>query len=190
MSVDQSHLLAWRDAAAAGFRYHKNLADRAIEQTSDEALRRPLDEHTNSIAVIMKHVGGNLRSRWTDVLEADGEKPWRNRDAEFVDDFASREEVLDAWETGWSAVLAALDSLTEADLDRTITIRGEPHSVALAVERSLAHTSYHVGQIVLLARHYAGDAWNTLTIPRGESAAHNRSVWGGADYLGRSEPTS
>jgi uncharacterized damage-inducible protein DinB len=187
MSESASHGLAWRDAAIASFQYHKKLADRAVVQVSDEALRRPLDANTNSIAVIMKHVAGNLRSRWTDFLSTDGEKPWRNRDDEFVDAFASRQELLDAWEAGWACAIDALAALAEADLERTVMVRGEPHSVALAVERSLAHTSYHVGQIVLLARHWAGDVWETLTIPRGGSAVYNQAAWGGGDYERRSK---
>lgn len=187
MSASASGGLAWRDAAIASFLYHKKLADRAVVQVDDDALRRPLDEHTNSIAVIMKHVGGNLRSRWTEFLDSDGEKPWRNRDDEFVDTFATREELLAAWEAGWACVTDALSALEAADLERIVTVRGEPHSVALAVERSLAHTSYHVGQIVLLARHWAGDVWETLTIPRGGSAAYNQAAWGGGDYQRRSK---
>lgn len=174
-----------RDAAVISFQYHKNIADRAAAQVSDDALRRALDVHTNSIAVIMKHVGGNLRSRWTDFCNTDGEKPWRNRDDEFVDAFASRDEVLAAWEAGWDALFGALESLTEPDLEWTVFIRGEPHSVALATERSLAHTCYHVGQIVILARHWAGDVWTTLTIPRGGAAAHNAASWGDNDYGNR-----
>lgn len=178
--------LDWRDAAVVSFQYHKNLADRAVAQVADDDLRRVLDPHNNSIAVVMKHVAGNLRSRWTDFLTSDGEKPWRNRDDEFVDTFASRQQLLAAWDEGWACAFAALASLGEADLERTITVRGEPHTIALATERSLAHTSYHVGQIVLLARHWAGDVWETLTIPRGGSAAHNQAAWGAADYARRS----
>ena len=178
--------LDWRDAAVVSFRYHKNLADRAVVQTSDENLRRPLDPHTNSIAVVMKHVAGNLGSRWTDFLISDGEKPWRNRDDEFVDTFTSRQDLLTAWDGGWQCTFNALEALSEADLARIITVRGEPHTVALATQRSLAHTSYHVGQIVLLARHWAGDVWDTLTIPRGGSAAHNQAVWGAGDFEKRS----
>jgi uncharacterized damage-inducible protein DinB len=187
MERPASSRLDWRDAAVTSFRYHKNIADRAVAQISDEALRRALDENTNSIAVIMKHVGGNLRSRWIDFLTSDGEKPSRNRDDEFVDTFTSRQEVLDAWEAGWAAVFGSLEALSEADLDRTVTVRGEPHTVALATERSLAHTSYHVGQIVLLARHWAGEQWETLTIPRGGSAAHNQRAWGAGDYEQRAK---
>jgi hypothetical protein len=188
MSTVQSIGLAWRAAAVATFRSQKKLADGAVAQVSDEALRRPLDENTNSIAVIMKHVAGNLLSRWTDFLASDGEKPWRNRDEEFIDRFADRRELLAYWEAGWCAVFAALNSLSEADIGRTVTIRGEPHSVPLAIERSLAHTSYHVGQIVLLSRHWAGDAWNTLTIPRGGSTAFNQKVWGSGGYAERAKP--
>ena len=184
MSADA--LLAWRDGAVAGFRYHKNIAERAITQISDEALRRPLDEHTNSIAVTMKHVAGNLASRWTDFLTTDGEKPWRNRDDEFVDSFASREELLAFWETGWARTFEALEGLTDEDFEKTVTVRGEPHSIGLAATRSLAHTAYHVGQIVLLARHWAGDEWQVLTIPRGGSGVHNANVWGKTDYRRRS----
>jgi hypothetical protein len=160
------------------FEANRKLAERAIEQVSDEKLHIPLDANTNSIAVIMKHVGGNLLSRWTDFLTTDGEKPGRNRDDEFVDSFASRSEILQYWERGWSCLLATLKSLKPEDLERTVTIRGEPHSVPLALERSLAHTAYHMGQIVQVARIHAGDKWNTLTIPRGGSEQFNKSHWG------------
>jgi uncharacterized damage-inducible protein DinB len=162
------------------FQANKRLADRAIEQVPDDKLRIPLDEHTNSIAVIMKHVAGNLISRWTDFLTTDGEKPWRNRDDEFVDNFAGRAEILAYWDRGWSVLLTTLSSLTPDDLARTVTIRGEPHTVPLALARSLGHTCYHVGQIVQLARHHAGDRWTTLTIPKGGSAPFNQAHWGHA----------
>src|SRR5206468_2077898 len=115
-------------------------------QLSDEQLRRPLDENTNSVAVIMKHVGGNLRSRFTDFLASDGEKPDRDRDGEFVDDFASRDAILQHWECGWQVLFDALASLTPQDLTKTVTIRGEAHSVIDALHRALAHGGYHVGQ--------------------------------------------
>ena len=187
MSVENegANPLEWRDGAVATFRYHKNLADRAVVQVSDDALRRTLDEHTNSIAVIMKHVAGNLRSRWTDFLTTDGEKPWRNRDDEFVDTFATRDELMAAWDAGWQCAFDALAALSADDLARSVTVRGEVHSVALATERSLGHTAYHVGQIVLLARHWAGGQWTTLTIARGGSEAYNRAAWSGGDYQRR-----
>src|SRR5215831_15425057 len=134
------------------FEANKRLADRAVEQVPDDKLHTALDANTNSIAVIMKHVAGNLASRWTDFLTTDGEKPWRNRDGEFVDTFGSRAELLEFWERGWACLLKSLRTLKPEDLTKSVAIRGEPHSVPLAVERSLAHTCYHIGQIVQVAR--------------------------------------
>jgi hypothetical protein len=165
-------------AIISTFEANKRLADRAIEQVPDEKLHIALDANTNSIAVIMKHVSGNLQSRWTDFLTSDGEKPDRNRDDEFVDTFAGRAEMLEYWERGWSCLLSSLRSFTADDLGKTVAIRGEPHSVPLAIERSLGHTCYHVGQIVQLARIHAGPNWTTLTIPRGGSEEFNRAHWG------------
>jgi Protein of unknown function (DUF1572) len=156
------------------------LADRAVEQVADEKLHVALDASTNSIAVIMKHVAGNLASRWTDFLTTDGEKPWRNRDAEFVDSFGNRAELLTYWEKGWACLLDTLKHLQPSDLERTVTIRGEPHSVPLALSRSLGHTCYHIGQIVQVARIHTGERWNTLTIPRGGSEQFNKANWGQA----------
>jgi uncharacterized damage-inducible protein DinB len=164
-------------AVIATFRKQKQMAEKAIAQLSDEQLRQPLDANTNSIAVIMKHLGGNLRSRWTDFLTTDSEKSWRNRDDEFVDKFTSREEIVQAWESGWAVLLSTLESLTDADLDREVTVRGEVHSVPLAILRALDHSGYHVGQIVLTARLLVGDKpWQTLTIPRGGSQQFNEAM--------------
>jgi hypothetical protein len=165
-------------AAINAFEANKRLADRAVEQVPDDKLRIALDENTNSIAVIMKHIAGNLLSRWTDFLTTDGEKPWRNRDDEFVDSFSSRAELLAYWERGWTCLLGTLRSLKPEDLGKTVSIRGEPHSVPLALERSLGHTCYHIGQIVQIARIHAGENWKTLTIPRGGSEQFNKSHWG------------
>jgi hypothetical protein len=165
-------------AAINAFEANKRLADRAVEQVPDGKLHVALDEQTNSIAVIMKHVAGNLTSRWTEFLTSDGEKPWRNRDDEFVDSFRNRQEVLDCWERGWDCLLGTLNGLTAEDLGRTVTIRGEPHSVPLALQRSLGHTCYHIGQIVQVARIHAGSNWKTLTIPRGGSQQFNQEHWG------------
>src|SRR5207237_5380087 len=151
------------DGALASFRANKGWADKAICQLSDDKLHMALDANTNCIAVIMKHVAGNLLSRWTDFLMSDGEKPWRNRDDEFVDSFANRAELLAHWERGWAGLFATLKGLTAEDLAKTVTIRGEPHSVPLAMARSLGHTCYHVGQIVQIARVQAGEKWHTLT---------------------------
>jgi hypothetical protein len=171
-------LAEFMSAAINAFEANKRMADRAVAQVPDDKLHVALDANTNSIAVIMKHVAGNLLSRWTDFLTTDGEKPWRNRDHEFVDTFASRAELLDFWERGWACLLTSLKSLKPEDLARTVTIRGEPHSVPLALERSLGHTCYHIGQIVQVARIHAGDRWNTLTIPRGQSEQFNKTHWG------------
>lgn len=159
---------------------NKRLADRAVEQVPDDKLQLALDANTNSIAVIMKHVAGNLLSRWTDFLSTDGEKPWRKRDDEFVDSFSSRAEVLEYWERGWTCLFETLKSLELEDLEKTVTIRGEPHSVPLAMERSLGHACYHIGQIVQVARIHAGEKWNTLTIPKGGSQQFNQAHWGQA----------
>src|SRR6516165_931209 len=139
MNLDAEFLSAIINA----FEANKCLADRAIEQVPDNKLHIALDANTNSIAVIMKHLGGNLKSRWTDFLTTDGEKPWRNRDDEFVDSFRSRAEVIDVWESGWAVLLSSLESLTEADLPREVTIRGEAHTVPLAILRALDHCGYH-----------------------------------------------
>jgi hypothetical protein len=168
-------------AAINAFEGNKRLADRAIAQLADEKLRMALDPNTNSIAVIMKHVAGNLISRWTDFLTSDGEKPGRNRDEEFVDTFGSRAELLDCWERGWARLFETLRGLQPADLERTVFIRGEAHTVPLAMSRSLGHACYHIGQIVQLARVLAGDHWQTLTIARGQSEQFNQANWGGTN---------
>jgi hypothetical protein len=169
---------AFLSAAINAFEANKRLADRAVEQVPDDMLHVSLDANTNSIAVIMKHVAGNLISRWTDFLTTDGEKPWRNRDDEFVDSFGSRAELLELWERGWACLLKSLRGLKSNDLEKTVLIRGEAHSVPLALERSLGHTCYHIGQIVQVARIHAGEKWNTLTIPRGGSEQFNKGHWG------------
>lgn len=148
----------------------KAQADRAMAQIDDEHLFATLDPDANSIATIMKHMAGNMRSRWTDFLTSDGEKPDRNRDTEFElspSDTAAR--IKELWEHGWAVLLGVISSLTPADLDRTVTIRGEPHTVVEAVNRQTTHYAAHVGQIVMLAKHYAGPRWQTLSIPRGKS---------------------
>jgi hypothetical protein len=160
-------------ATINAFEANKRLADRAVEQVPDAKLDVALDAHTNSIAVIMKHVAGNLLSRWTDFLTTDGEKPGRDRDSEFVASFSSRAELLEFWERGWARLLETLNSLKPEDLGKTVLIRGEPHSVPLALERSLGHTCYHIGQIVQVARIHAEEQWKTLTIPRGGSEQFN-----------------
>jgi hypothetical protein len=153
------------------FRNYKALGEKALAQTPDEALNTELDANSNSIAVVVKHVGGNLRSRFRDFLTSDGEKPDRHRDSEFeLSGPASRPQVMQWWDDGWTILLRQLDALTPADLTRTVTIRGEAFLVAEALNRSVTHIAYHVGQIVYLARHFAGPSWRSLSIPKGESA--------------------
>jgi hypothetical protein len=161
------------------FRYYKKLAERAMAQVSDEQLFAELDEGGNSIAIIIKHMTGNMRSRWVDFLTTDGEKPDRNRDGEFVDRPATREELMRLWEDGWGHIFSALEPLSDSDLGRTVTIRGEAHSVMQAINRQVAHYSMHIGQIVMLAKHFAHDQWQSLSIPRNRSAEFNRKVAAG-----------
>jgi hypothetical protein len=161
------------------FRYNKKLAERAMEQVNDEQLFSALDAEANSIAIIVKHMAGNMRSRWTDFLTTDGEKPNRNRDSEFVDPAPTRKALLEDWEDGWSRLFAALEELTDGDLGRRVTIRGEAHSVLQAINRQLGHCAYHVGQIVLLAKHFACDRWQSLSVPRNQSEEFNRRVAAG-----------
>ena len=161
------------------FRYYKGLAERAVAQVTDEQLLAVLDSEMNSIAVIIKHMAGNMRSRWTDFLTSDGEKPDRQRDTEFVDPPSTRAALLAVWEEGWNCVFKALEPLSEEDLRRTVTIRGEAHSVMQAINRQVAHYSYHCGQIVFLAKHFNHSGWQSLSVPRGLSDRFNRRVQAG-----------
>jgi hypothetical protein len=158
-------------ATVATFHSQKQLAEGAIRQTSDANLRRPLNPDTNSIAVIMKHMAGNMLSRWTNFLTSDGEKPDRNRDGEFIDDFADRAAIMAYWEKGWACLLETMNSLRDEDLFKTITIRAEPHHVIDAIQRQISHYGYHVGQVVQVARVFAADNWTVLTIPRAPGAS-------------------
>lgn len=165
--------------ALAVFAYYKRLGERAMAQVSDEQLTLTLDREANSIATIVKHMAGNMRSRWTDFLTTDGEKPDRHRDSEFEEPPATRSAILKTWEKGWACLFSALAPLTDADLTRTVTIRGEAHSVMQAINRQLAHYPHHVGQIVLLAKHFASDRWQSLSVPRKGSGEFNRKVAAG-----------
>jgi uncharacterized damage-inducible protein DinB len=161
------------------FRYYKKLAERAMEQISDEQLFASLDEEMNSIAIIAKHMAGNMRSRWTDFLTSDGEKPDRNRDMEFAAPPATRAELMQSWNEGWGLAFAALEPLSDADLERKITIRSEHHSVMQAINRQIAHYAYHVGQIVFLAKQFKGRDWKSLSVPRNKSGDFNSKVLAG-----------
>lgn len=165
------------EEAFRSLRRYKRLADGAIAQLSDEQFFAKLDGESNSVAIIVKHMAGNMRSRFTDFLTSDGEKPDRNRDQEFiVAAGASRAEILEAWEKYWQLVLDTIKLLNADDLAREVTIRGEPHSALQAINRQVAHSSHHVGQIVFLAKHWKGAEWETLSIPKGQSAAVNAAM--------------
>src|SRR5690349_331126 len=152
------------------FHQYKSLAEKAMAQVSDEQLHIALDPESNSIAVIVKHMAGNMRSRWRDFLTTDGEKADRHRDTEFeMPEQLTRAQVMEVWEKGWKYVFDALDPLTDADLTRKVYIRGEPHSVMQAINRQVAHYANHIGQIILLAKHYRSSEWKAVTIPRGKS---------------------
>src|SRR5947208_15945094 len=150
-----------------------------MEQVSEDELFQAFDEEMNAIAIITKHMAGNMRSRWTDFLISDGEKPNRNRDSEFVEPPTTRAELLKIWNEGWERVFKALEALTDWDLERTITIGGEPHSVMQAINRQIAHCAYHVVQIVFLAKHFKGDAWKSLSVPKNKSGEFNNKVLSG-----------
>jgi hypothetical protein len=170
---------SYLEDSLAVLRYYKNLAERAMAQIADDQFCTVLDSEMNSIALIVKHMAGNMRSRWTDFLSTDGEKPNRNRDSEFIDPPATRAAVLALWEEGWQIVFSAIEPLSEQDLERTVTIRGEPHSVMQAINRQIAHYSYHCGQIVLLAKHFKHAEWQSLSVPRRQSTDFNRRVLAG-----------
>jgi len=162
---------------AVELRKLKSLADRALAQGGDDELFTTLDPESNSLAVLMQHIGGNLRSRFRDFLTTDGEKPDRDRDAEFVvAPGTMRADLAANWESGWATLLGAVDALVPGDVERSVVIRGEPHTLVQALERTLSHLAYHVGQIVLLAKHARSRDWQTLSVPRGASAALNREM--------------
>jgi uncharacterized protein DUF1572 len=166
----------YRQDAIASFRNYKKLAERAIEQVSDEQFFSLIDEESNSIALVVKHIAGNLHSRWQDFLTTDGEKPNRNRDSEFelIDD--SRESLLNFWETGWQTLFDNIEPLDAEDFSRTVTIRGQSHTIVEAINRQLTHYAYHVGQIVFLAKHLRSKEWKTLSVPKNRSAEFNNFV--------------
>ncbi|MBK6750724.1 MAG: DUF1572 family protein [Acidobacteria bacterium] len=160
--------------ALSSFRNYKKMAERAVEQVSDEEFFALIDVEANSIALIVKHVAGNLRSRWTDFLTTDGEKDFRKRDTEFELIGDTRESMMQFWENGWQVLFNSIEPLTAEDFSRTVTIRGEPHTVVEAINRQLTHYAYHVGQIVLLAKHFQSADWKTLSVPKNRSADFNR----------------
>ena len=169
-SIVQNYL----DDALSSFRAYKKLAEKAIEQMKDEEFFVTLDEEANSVAVVMKHMAGNMLSRWTDFLNSDGEKPNRNRDLEFaIEPQTTKDDLMAYWEGGWQAVFTALEPLRPEDFERKVTIRGEEHTIVQAINRQLTHYAYHIGQIVFLAKHFRSDQWHSLSIPRNRSAEFN-----------------
>lgn len=165
-SIIQNYL----DDSRKAMRAYKKLAEKALDQLKDEEYFITIDEESNSVAVVMKHMAGNMFSRWTDFLTTDGEKPNRNRDYEFViSPETTRDEIRDYWERGWQCVFDALDPLQIEDLDKTVYIRGEEHTVVMAINRQLMHYAYHIGQIVYLAKHFRATGWSSLSIPRNRS---------------------
>lgn len=167
---------AWLHEIERQYREHKDLCERAAAQVSDADFFTSFGRHPNSVGVLMKHVGGNLRSRWRDFLTTDGEKADRNRETEFGTEGETRASVLATWDEGWRVALEELRALSPDDLERTVTIRGEPHPVVRAIHRNLSHVAYHCGQIVQLARHLAGVRWRMLSVPPGESEEYNAAM--------------
>jgi uncharacterized damage-inducible protein DinB len=171
---------AYLDEARRSLRGHKRLAEGAIAQLRDDELFRQLDPESNSVAILVKHIAGNIRSRLTDFLTSDGEKPDRHRDQEFeIATGATRAQLLEMWEAGWKIAFDTIASLQPADLERKVTIRGEPLTALQALHRAVAHYAYHVGQIVFLAKHLRGAEWKSLSIPRGQSEGFNSAKLAG-----------
>ena len=160
--------------ALESFRNYKKLAERAMEQVNDDEFFRTIDAEANSIAVVVKHIAGNLVSRWSDFLTTDGEKPTRNRDAEFEIIEDTRESLMEFWERGWQTLFDNIEPLTVDDFAKTVAIRGQAHTIVEAINRQLTHYSYHVGQIVLLAKHFRSSEWKTLSVPKNKSAEFNQ----------------
>jgi len=178
----------WISASIVVLDSHRRLIDGALKQVSDEEFARRPAAGINSIAVVLRHLGGNLLSRWTDFLTTDGEKPSRNRDSEFEDWPGDRASLMAFFDSGWEACRKSIESLTSDDFEKTVVIRGEPHTVPQAIQRSLTHTAYHVGQIMLIARSIHDGDWQWLTIRPGGSQQHNQQTWGTAASRGADRP--
>jgi len=172
--MDQQLAAHYLEDSISSLRAYKKLADKAIEQLRDDEFFVTLDNESNSVAVIMKHMAGNMFSRWTDFLTTDGEKPNRHRDMEFViEQNTTKQDVMDYWERGWAQVFAALEPLVPDDLGKSVMIRGQEHTVIQAINRQLMHYANHIGQIVFLAKHFRSSEWKSLSIPRNRSAEFN-----------------
>lgn len=160
------------------FEYYKLLGERTFDQLEDEQLFWQYNPESNSIAIIVKHLWGNMLSRWTDFLTSDGEKEWRNRDSEFEDDITSREEMMEKWNEGWTRLFTAINSVHEEHFEQLIYIRNMGHTIPEAINRQLAHYSYHIGQIVYIGRMLKGESWESLSVPKGGTAAYNAEKFG------------
>lgn len=156
------------------FRYYKNLGEKAIAQLDDDQIHQSPDNESNSIAIIVKHIAGNMLSRWTDFLKSDGEKTWRNREQEFINNFSTKEDIMNYWEKGWNCLFNAVEPLAVEDMSKIAYIRNEGHSVLEALNRQLGHYAYHIGQIVFLAKSLKGEHWQSLSIPKRQSATFNQ----------------
>ena len=156
------------------FEYYKSLGDKTFAQLSFEELQKEFVQDSNSISIIVKHIVGNMLSRWTNFLTEDGEKDWRHRDNEFIDSFQSKEELIEAWNKGWDCLFSAIKSLSESDLERIIYIRNQGHTVIEAINRQMMHYAYHIGQIVYLGKLIKGEKWESLSIPKGKSKDYNK----------------
>lgn len=162
------------DGSIRLFKYYKMLTKKTVNQLTDEELHHAPSAELNSVAILMKHISGNMISRWTNFRTEDGEKPWRNREKEFNDDIESRKELLEYWEKGWNTLFESLTSIGKDEINDIIYIRNEGHTILEAVERHLAHVAYHTGQIVMLAKWMRGESWETLTIPKGKTEKFNQ----------------
>lgn len=165
---------SYLESAKKLFAYYKKLGDDAMEQVADEKLFFQPNEDSNSIAIIVQHLAGNMLSRWTDFLTTDGEKEWRNRDSEFEVIISNRQDLLAFWNKGWQCLFDAMNSLTTDDLDKTVYIRNEGHTVVEAINRQLAHYPYHVGQLIFLAKMLSTNEWKSLSIPKNKSQDYNK----------------
>jgi len=172
-TIKQQIMSSYLESVRKQFLYYKMLGEKAMAQLQDEQLFRQYNEESNSIAILVSHIAGNMLSRFTGFLDSDGEKPWRDRDAEFVNSFADRDGLMARWHQGWDCLLDALGRLTEADLERIVYIRNDGHTVTEAINRQLAHYPYHIGQMVFIAKMLKNEDWQTLSIARNKSGAYN-----------------
>ena len=165
---------SYLSSAIKQFEYYKSLGDKTFDQLSFEELQKEFTEDCNSVAIIVKHLSGNMLSRWTNFLTEDGEKVWRLRDSEFIDTFKTKDDLINSWTNGWNCLFEALNPLSESDLEKIIYIRNQGHTVIEAINRQMMHYAYHVGQIVFLGKLLKGKYWRSLSIPKGKSSDYNR----------------